>query len=197
MSEKLSKKEKVGPGEKVTIELLPNASSEELKGLPGANEKVANGNLQEKQNSKKCRFCREILICSLVVISTLITLIVINDMISGKKASHVTGIANKTNIAKLRERQLQLCREDPDSYDADDIEFISKNDILLRMTLREKQDPDEAAEHFDELMRWRKEVGVAKITAADIPCEAFALNGSVLAFDLQGDPVLWYRAKCE
>lgn len=182
----------------------PKNESEERVSIPLASapsfEDVEVSKQTEVIGSKPSRCgCRCLLTTFVVITGFLIVLMVVGEMGSGRGgAGHLAAAPSNDSIAVLRARQLQLCQENPDLYDADDIEFITQNDTLIRMTLRVKPDMEAAVALLDETMRWRKEFGVARLSAADIPCEVFELNGTALVGrDLDGDPVSWTRVKCE
>lgn len=144
---------------------------------------------------KLCFCCLLVFFLLVFVLSTIVWAVLYGLSL---RASLGSQIAANDTIGRLRWRQLQLIRANPDLYDAKDIDFITENDNLIRLVAMSKTNPNEAAELLDKIMRWRKEQAVSRVSVSEIPCEIFEVGGAAeVGYDKDGDPVYWVKIRCE
>lgn len=100
-------------------------------------------------------------------------------------------------IDELRNRFLAEYSTNHDQYDEEDVNDVrNKDHTVRRYLISRKSDVDEALKMLVNAMKWRKTIGVKKLSEKDFPREYFQI-GSVFTYgqDLNGAQMIILRVK--
>lgn len=99
-------------------------------------------------------------------------------------------------VSQVRSRLQQWHKQNPKLYDSNELDFMNKDDKLIKMAYSVKKDLESTAQFASEILRWRSSNQPSQIQPSEFPAELFHLGDqAIVGKDKQGDPVFWFIVK--
>lgn len=107
-----------------------------------------------------------------------------------------TGDNSGSIVDQVRSRIHDWHRQRPDLYDQADVDFVTKDDKLIRMAHNVKKDFNGTAHLTHEILLWRKSENISTLASSEFPAEIFYPGSeTIIGRDRDGDVVIWAQAK--